>query len=436
MSRAIAAVSVRDALDGARTAIAAAGSPSVAGRRAAARRRAGHDPRWRREPDAPLTPAATRTFRSHVTRRAREREPVAYILGRRAFRRLELAVDPRVLIPRPETELLVELALELPHGAAVLDCCTGSGAIALALADERPDLRLSGSDVDEGALAVARANGARLRLAVDWRLADLLDGLPDAYDAIVANAPYVERAAFAGSNPRSRATSRAGHSTAAPGARRARGADRPGGGDARRHADPRARRHAGRRRRGCVRGRGLHRGRAPPRPRRAPARRARAAVSDPSEALRCVAAGGVALFGADTVYGLCCDPPNAAAVDRLFALKGRPRTKPAALAFFTLDPALAALPELGERTRAAFHALLPGPLTLLVPNPARRFPLAGGELLGVRVIDVGLELDAPVLQSSANLTGGPDPRTLARVPASDTACYFADAQVTMRGSLR
>lgn len=133
---------------------------------------------------------------------------------------------------------------------------------------------------------------------------------------------------------------------------------------------------------------------------------------------RCLSRGGVALFAADTVYGLCCDPLDERAVERLFELKGRPRAKPAALAFFALEPALAALPWLGPRTRAALTALLPGPLTLLVPNPARRFPLAGGELLGVRVIDVGIVLDRAVLQSSANLAGGPDPRTLAAVPAS------------------
>ncbi len=142
-------------------------------------------------------------------------------------------------------------------------------------------------------------------------------------------------------------------------------------------------------------------------------------MNDLRDALgRTVAAGGVALFGADTVYGLCCDPENAAAVDRLFALKGRPRAKPAALAFFDLDAALAALPELGPRTRAALCALLPGPLTLLVANPRGRFPLAGGGLLGIRVIDVGIALAAPVMQSSANRSGGPDPRTLEEVPAS------------------
>jgi L-threonylcarbamoyladenylate synthase len=130
-----------------------------------------------------------------------------------------------------------------------------------------------------------------------------------------------------------------------------------------------------------------------------------------------VARGGVAVFAADTVYGLCADAQNAAAVERLLTLKRRPPGKPAALAFCSLEAALAALPELGERTRAALCALLPGPLTLLLPNPAGRFPLAGGELLGVRVIDVGLEPDRPVVQTSANLAGGPEPRTVEEVPA-------------------
>jgi release factor glutamine methyltransferase len=145
---------------------------------------------------------AVRAFRSHVRRRAAGREPVAYILGRRGFRRLELAVDARVLVPRPESELLVELALaELAPGASVLDCCCGSGAIALALADERKDLRMSASDVDAGALAVAAANAERLGLTVAWRCADLLEGLADDYDAIVANPPYVASGAIAGLEP-------------------------------------------------------------------------------------------------------------------------------------------------------------------------------------------------------------------------------------------
>jgi release factor glutamine methyltransferase len=190
------AVSVRDALDGAITAIDAGGSPSprldaellLADALGTTRER------LYRDPAATVHGPAVRAFQSHVRRRAIDREPVAYILGHRAFRHLDLAVDARVLVPRPETELLVEVALGLPVGAHVLDCCCGSGAIALALKDERPDLQLSGSDRDRAALAVAAANGARLGLEVDWRLADLLSGLPDAYDAIVANPPYVERA--------------------------------------------------------------------------------------------------------------------------------------------------------------------------------------------------------------------------------------------------
>jgi release factor glutamine methyltransferase len=133
---------------------------------------------------------AVRRFQDAVRRRAVEREPVAYITGRRAFRHLELAVDRRVLIPRPDTELLVELALAaLPEGARVVDVGTGSGAVALALADERGDLRVSGADVDPGALAVARANGERLGLPVEWVEAD---GVPGGeWDGVVANLPYV-----------------------------------------------------------------------------------------------------------------------------------------------------------------------------------------------------------------------------------------------------
>src|SRR5256885_14413506 len=133
--------------------------------------------------------AAVRRFQDAVRRRAVEREPVAYITGRRAFRRLELHVDRRVLVPRPETELLVELAVAaLPHGARVVDVGTGSGAVALALADERPDLRVTGSDVRADALQVARANGGRLGLGGGWVLAD--GGPPGDWDAGGANLPY------------------------------------------------------------------------------------------------------------------------------------------------------------------------------------------------------------------------------------------------------
>jgi release factor glutamine methyltransferase len=153
--------------------------------------------------DSRLTIAgeAARVFRDHVRRRSAQREPVAYILGRRHFRRLELQVDPRVLIPRPETELLVEVGLSLPRGARVLDVGTGSGAIALALADERPDLRIGASDVSAPALALARENARRLGLRVSFWHGDLLDAACDEQlDAILSNPPYVaesERASLA-----------------------------------------------------------------------------------------------------------------------------------------------------------------------------------------------------------------------------------------------
>jgi L-threonylcarbamoyladenylate synthase len=134
---------------------------------------------------------------------------------------------------------------------------------------------------------------------------------------------------------------------------------------------------------------------------------------------RCISVGGVALFPADTVYGLATEPDSRAGVERLYRLKGRAPDKPAAVMFFRLEAALAALPELGERTRVALERLLPAALTLLVPNPARRYPLACGpepERLGLRVPLLEGELEPlgavgwPVLQSSANRSGGPDAR--------------------------
>jgi tRNA threonylcarbamoyl adenosine modification protein (Sua5/YciO/YrdC/YwlC family) len=138
---------------------------------------------------------------------------------------------------------------------------------------------------------------------------------------------------------------------------------------------------------------------------------------------RCMSVGGIAVFPADTVYGLACDAGNTGdVIRRLYALKRRPLNKPSAVMFFDLETALTALPELGERTRAALAQLLPGKLTVLVPNPERRFPLACGEdptTLGLRVASVPALAGVrwPVLQSSANLAGGTEARTLEEVPA-------------------
>ena len=132
---------------------------------------------------------AARRFGEMVRRRLR-REPVAYILGRKGFRNLELAVDRRVLVPRPETELLVELALEL-RPTRVLDVGTGSGAIALAVADELPECEVTATDTSPGALEVARGNAERLGLADRVRFVEGTLPEGDRFDLVLANLPYV-----------------------------------------------------------------------------------------------------------------------------------------------------------------------------------------------------------------------------------------------------
>jgi release factor glutamine methyltransferase len=140
--------------------------------------------------DRVLDRAHADRFAALVARR-RDREPVAYLLGRRGFRHVTLSVDRRVLIPRPETELLVEAALALPRGASAIDVGTGSGAVALALKHERPDLDVAGVDVSADAIDVARANARTLSLDVSFSVGDLLDGLAELPDAVLANLPYV-----------------------------------------------------------------------------------------------------------------------------------------------------------------------------------------------------------------------------------------------------
>ena len=150
------------------------------------------------DPDRDIPGSAARVIAERVRRRV-AREPVAYILGRKGFRHIELAVDSRVLIPRPETELLVEVALELPQGARVHEVGTGSGAVALALRHERPDLQVSASDISAPAIEVARANAARLGLELEITAER---GLPaGSFDLVLANLPYVATGEMSGLAP-------------------------------------------------------------------------------------------------------------------------------------------------------------------------------------------------------------------------------------------
>jgi release factor glutamine methyltransferase len=146
--------------------------------------------------DRPLTEEETATCRELVRRRG-TREPLAYVLGEWGFRRLTLKVDRRALIPRPETEVVVERCLALldTTDSRVLDVGTGTGAIALAIADERPDATVTAIDVSEEALELARENADRTGLAdrVSFVRHDVTQGLPDGpYDLVVSNPPYVE----------------------------------------------------------------------------------------------------------------------------------------------------------------------------------------------------------------------------------------------------
>jgi release factor glutamine methyltransferase len=183
-------MNARDALDAATTALEAAGcmSPRLDAELLIADALGVGREQLFLDPDMEIPPPAARMIAEHVRRR-NEREPVAYILGKKGFRNIELKVDPRVLVPRPESELLVEAALDMPEGARVHDVGTGSGAIALALLDERPDLQVTASEVSPEAAELARENAELLGLPLEVEVAD---GLPPGdYDLVIANLPYV-----------------------------------------------------------------------------------------------------------------------------------------------------------------------------------------------------------------------------------------------------
>ena len=386
---------VREALQGAMTAIAAGGceTPRLDAEVLLADVLGVRRERLLTDASLRVQGQAVRAYQDAVRRRAVEREPVAYIIGRRAFRHIELEVDPRALIPRPETELLVEAGLALAPGAAVLDVCTGSGAVALALKQERPDLEVWGSDISDGALALARGNAERLGLEVGWLHADLLEGVPDRFDAVLANPPYVadsERPALAPeivrheppealfAGPEGLAViaplvdqlgARSGIRTAAieVGERQAETVARrmreAGFGATSIELDLEGYKACGDREK----------------------RKGMIVTLDEEAADRlrdCVTAGGVAVFPSDTVYGVCCDPDNEEAARRLYALKGRPSARACAVMFFALEDALELLDDLHESEREALQSLLPGPVTVLLANrqPALRLRLPGRSL--------------------------------------------------------
>lgn len=155
------------------------------------------------EHDRPLTEQELAGLRALVDRRGR-REPLAYVLGDWGFRRLTLKTDARALVPRPETETVVERALAAIAGVeapCVVDVGTGTGAIALSIADERPDARVTATDVSPEALSLARENAATLGLEVELVETSLLDGLDRQFDLVVSNPPYVTAAEVSSLQP-------------------------------------------------------------------------------------------------------------------------------------------------------------------------------------------------------------------------------------------
>jgi release factor glutamine methyltransferase len=360
-----------------------------------------------------------------LVERREAREPLAYVLGEWGFRGLTLKVDRRVLVPRPETEVVVERCLALLDGpAAVVDVGVGSGAIALAIAAEHPGARVTGIDRSPGALEVARENAAALGLEVELLEHDATWIGEREWDLVVANPPYVDPGEVAALEPEVREweprEALVGPRTTEVVARAALRGLRPGGHLVLEVAEARAGEA-----RELLESFGYQdvvlTDDLAGRPRVVEGRRLGASVDEVVAALR---DGRPVVLPTDTVYGLCAEPTQAA-VTRLYEAKGRRPEQPTALLGRDVDALLALVPELPE---ALLRAVLPGPFTIVAPNPARRLPwLAAGnpDTIGVRVPDgpepltrVLAEVPA-VAATSANVPGGRDPSRAIDVPPRD-----------------
>ena len=415
--------------------------------------------------DRPLAAGEVDRFRVLVARRAAH-EPVAYILGRAHFRHLSLEVTPAVLIPRPETEELVGVALESlrrrpawapapPSGAPlVADVGTGSGAIALCLAQEAGAAVLA-IDSSAEALEVAARNAAATGLEGLVRLerADLLSDVPErSLHLVVSNPPYVTSGDMAVLAPDIGLFEPAAALDAGPDGldviRRllpqAARALRPGGAILLEVGDGQAASVAGLAREVGFSLTAVHKDLSQ-KDRIVEAVLPGAVTMTPAdvdaarrEALAgALGAGAVIGVPTDTVYGIAARWDSQAGVLRLFAAKGRPSEQPVAVLFASVDAIREALPDLEPAAAQVLEAMLPGPFTFIVSTAVPRPTLVGTpDSLGVRVPDhpdlLGLlgSVGAPLAATSANLTGRPDPAVLSDVDPQVLAhcsCAFAAA---------
>lgn len=395
--------------------------------------------------DRPLTEAEVGAYRELVARRAHH-EPVAYILGRAHFRYLVLEVTPDVLIPRPETEELVDAVLawlrerpllppEPAAGPRIADVGTGSGAIALSLAQEG-HVRVLATDASAAALRVAERNRDALDLkdSIDLCESDLLEGVePGSLRVVVSNPPYV-------SAPEYRSLGRDVRDFEPPLALQG-GEDGldcyrrllpqaaavlgPGGavfvevGDTQAAAVTELAHAAGLVLTSTTKDlSGKERIVRAVRPGAQRMGVADLGAAGVAALARSLAAGSILGVPTDTVYGLAAAWNSLAGVRRLFAAKGRDEERPLAVLFPSVDAVRASLPDLEPRAVRVLEALLPGPYTFVVATAVERPRLVGTEdSLGVRVpshpplLALLAALDTPLAATSANPSGGSDAAT-------------------------